>query len=99
MRGAAPGHRRGRSAQGADPTSLPWQRLLHVRQRIRKDCHNSGVFRQFFRHDLVQRVGGSVMVVEVETVVLNRTKSRHACFLEWLDVSATVLDEIKNARA
>ena len=40
-----------------------------------------------------------MVIVEVETAVLNRTKSRHAGFLERLDVGSAVLNQIEYARA
>src|SRR5213075_1611598 len=56
-------------------SSSTWQRLFHVRKRISNDCHDSGIFRQLFRRDLVERVGSSVVIIEVEAAVLNWAES------------------------
>src|SRR5262249_11709275 len=76
---------------------LPRQWPLHVRQSIRDHRHHGGIFRQFFGHNFVQRIGCRVVIVEVETVILNRTKSRHASFLERLNVGPAVFNQIEYA--
>src|SRR5438067_6719098 len=79
--------------------TLTWQRLFHVRERIRKDGDDSGILSQFFRHDFVQRVSGSVMIIKIETAVLNRTESRHAGFFHRANVGPTMFDQVKHACA
>ena len=55
--------------------------MFHVRERIRSDRDDRAVFRQFFRHDLVEGVSGSVVIIEVKAAVLDWTESGHAGFL------------------
>src|SRR2546423_15197886 len=86
--------------QGATRTcSSTRQRLFHVRKRIRKDGDDSGIFSQFFRNDFVQRVSGSVMIIKIETAVLNRTESRHAGLFHRANVGATMFDQVEHACA
>src|SRR5215470_14664644 len=78
---------------------LPRQWPLHVRQRVCKNCDDGGIFRQCFRHDLVECISGSVMIIEIETAVLDRTESRHPGFLHRRNVCATMFDQGKDARS
>src|SRR5262249_42722160 len=72
---------------------------FHVRQRVCEDCNDGGVLGQCFRHDFVQRISGSVVIIEIETTVLDRTESRHASFLHRRNISATMFDQSKHAPA
>src|SRR5205814_8067081 len=45
---------------------FPWQCLLGIRHRVRPNRHYCRIFRQLFRDDLVERVCGGVMIVEIK---------------------------------
>src|SRR5439155_959775 len=90
---------RSRKRSGTSTFRSTRQRLFHVRESIRSDCDDSGIFRQFFRDDLVERVRGSVVIIEIETTVLDRTESGHPGFLQRLDISTTMFDEIHHTLA
>src|SRR3982075_402683 len=74
-----------------------WQRLLAVSQRISGDCDHRRILRQFFGHNFVERIGGGVMTIKIETAVLNRTEGRHTGFFDGLDVGSTMLYQIEHA--
>jgi hypothetical protein len=78
-----------------DPLTRQW--LLDICQRIREHCRDGGIFRQLFRHDFVQRVGGTVVIVEIKTAVLDRTESRYSGFLERFNIGAAVFNRIEHA--
>src|SRR5437667_11908263 len=75
---------RKQSATSTFRSTRQW--LFHVRERIRSDCDDCGIFYQFFRHDIVQRISGSVVIIEVESADLYRTKNRHDVYLQELHV-------------
>src|SRR5437870_5282213 len=90
---------RGLEKHACPPRLSTRQPLFHVRECISYDCDDSGIFRQFLRHDFVQRVSSGVVIIEIETAVLNRTESGDIDFLQWLDVSANVFGKICSAGA
>jgi hypothetical protein len=60
------------------PQILARQRLFQIRQGVCGDGDDRCVFRQLLRHDLVQGVGGCVVIVKVGAVVLDRAEPRNA---------------------
>ena len=51
------------------------ERFLQIGERVSRDGDDSGVLGQLLRDNLIERVGGGVMVVEVITIVLDRTEA------------------------
>ncbi len=56
----------------------PRSNLRRVGQRIGQHSHDCRILVEVLRVDLVERVGGCVVVVEVKSTVLHRRKTRHA---------------------
>src|SRR5215475_14785418 len=88
-----------KSAQHGNPATSTRQWLLHVRKGIRKNCDHGGILCQFFRDNFVQRISGRMVIIEIETTVLNRTKSRHTGLFHRPDVGPTMFDQSKHSRA
>src|ERR1700674_1028154 len=65
-----------------------WQRLFHIRQGIREDCHGGGVFPEFTGDDLVQGIGGGVVVVEIGAAVLHHAEGGNSGFGHSRDISS-----------
>ena len=78
---------------------LTWQWLFAISQRIRSHCNYGRIFRQLVRINFVERIGGGVMIVEIEAAVLDRAEIRHAELCQRIDVGAGLLAEREQARA
>src|SRR4051794_21735481 len=67
---------------------LSWQRIFHVGQGISHDRHGGCVFAQLCRNDLVERIGGGVMIVEIGATVLKQAERRYSTVGHSCDISA-----------
>ena len=73
--------------------------MFHVREPVSNDRNDRGIFRQFFRHDFVQRVSSGVVIIEIKTAVLDWTERGNTRIFHRFDISTTMFDEIQHARA
>ena len=73
--------------------------MFHVRKCIGSNCNDCGIFSKFFRHDFVQRVSGGVVIIEIETAILDWTERGNTGFLQRFDIGANVFGKICSAGA
>ena len=64
------------------------ERLLEVGEPVGENGVDRSVFGQMVRIDLVERVGRGVMIVEIETTVLDRAEVGDTEFAQRIDVGA-----------
>src|SRR5271165_1296826 len=67
---------------------LSRQRVLHVGQGVGQHGHGGRIFAEFTGNDLVERVGGGMVVIEVGSTVLHNAKGRHSKIRHGGDVRA-----------
>src|SRR5208282_1309805 len=67
---------------------LSRQRLFHIGQGVGQHGHGGGIFAKFTGNDLVERVGGGMVVIEVGSAVLHHAKGRHSKIRHGGDVRA-----------
>ena len=74
------------------------QRLFEIGEAVGENRVDRRVFGQLVRINLVERVGRSVVIVEIETTVLDRAEIRDTELRQRVDVGPGLFSNRKEAR-